>query len=883
MKKIFLLILLLLNAIISQPQVQLVLKLKDNEKNDINIYIKNLTEKYAFKEEYPFKNLKIEKDKSLFSDIRKIRIFHVKENNVEYLINKLNKKSIIEYCEKKDIPVLLYQPDDPGIASQYYLNNISAYQAWDIYKGDTNVVIGIVDTGTDLVHEDLWKNISFNWNDIIDGYDNDGDGYVDNFWGWDIGDNDNSPQWSENKISPDPHGVYVAGFSSATPDNGKGIAGIGFKTRFLPVKIKDSLGILSRAYEGVVYAADHDCKIINCSWGSTTPTRFAKDIINFVTYDKKCLIVAAAGNNGNTLNSVYYPAAYDNVVCVAATNQNNQKWIKSCYGKHIDVCAPGEAVYTTFPQNSYGMGWGTSFAAPMVAAQAALIYGYYNKNLHPLQIKAIIEHTAINIDTIQGNQAYSGLLGKGLINLKNSLIQRPDKYVHLVDYYSYVHNDTTKLSIIGINLFKPLNNLKLTLYGDNEVNVINESINYGFVDSLQFFNKNNENVFLLTYKKDKYDIAKELLLKIQDNDFTDYKTINVKLNPSYRDIVNGNLIFTICANGKLGFNDNQNSEGNGLLYKTNESLLSSMGIVILFNSNIYSSALYNDNHFKVLKGTKLFENDTIKYSISEFCDSLNPFSSGITVKLSVLAYKNNENVVELNYTLINNSPLNYDSLFFGLFSDIDILNPNFNVINFNSFLKLMYFEDKNIKTSTVGFILPNTIGKFYYAIDNDGANNSIGITNGINAAILNSLMKKNRYNAGGDYGNDVSCMLSYGPLFLNSGDSVNLKYLMFVASNTEELFNKAFEYLYSTDSIYAPTYSYDEELFISYNSNEILIQNFTTEKINLNVIDLNGRTIFSEEVDTGINKFSINFLSKGIYIISIISQNFNKHYKILKF
>ncbi|MCX7955098.1 MAG: S8 family peptidase [Bacteroidales bacterium] len=883
MKKCFIYFLFNVLFFYLSPQNYIVIKFKNNEKDKNNKYIESILQKYDLQIESPFDYVKPDKDLEQFnSNIKNIKIITNKNNNLftEYIINKLSKPAIIEYCEKKDIPILFYEPNDPGIGAQYYLNNIDAFEAWNIYKGDTNVVIGIVDTGTDLVHEDLWQNIAYNWNDIIDGYDNDSDGFIDNFWGWDIGDNDNSPQWSENKIAPDPHGVYVSGYCSATTDNHKGISGVGFKCRFLPVKIKDSIGTLLRAYEGVVFAAEHNCKIINCSWGSTTPSKFAKDIINYVTYNKKCLIISAAGNNGNTYNSIYYPAAYDEVVCVAATNQYNQKWHKSCYGKHIDVCAPGENVYTTLPQNSYGSGWGTSFASPIVAGQAALIYGYYNKKLHPLQIKAIIENSATNIDTIPANQMYAGMLGKGLINVKKSLHIMPQKYVHLIDYNFADINDTGYLSLRGINLFKPLTNLKLSLIGDTEINVFNNPIIYGFVDSLEIFELNN-NLFAFTYNKNKYDFIKEFSVLIEDDNYLDYKNIKIKINPSYKDLVNGNLIFTVCANGKLGFNDNQNSEGNGLLYKSNQSLISSMGIVILHN-NKYSSALYADNHFKVLKGTKIFDNDSIKFTHSEFCDSLNPFPLGITAKMSVVVHKNNDNVVVINYNLYNNSSENYDSLYFGLFSDVDILNSNYNSVNYNNLLNMLYFEDKNIPYTAVGFILPDSVTKYYYAIDNDGTNGSVGIANGINSAILNKLMKNNRYSAGGNYGNDVSCMLTYGPFFLNSGDSINLKFLMFVASNPEELIKKAFEYLYPSDSIHVSSINIDN-IFIKYDSNnkKLIIENKTGQFIKISLYNTTGIIIYSTLTDNKDIVIPLSNYPNGIYLLHILNNRFNKVFKIV--
>ncbi|GAI36367.1 unnamed protein product, partial [marine sediment metagenome] len=127
------------------------------------------------------------------------------------------------------LPELLYTPDDPLNIYQYYLDTIKAYDAWEICKGDSNIVIGITDTGVDIDHEDLQGNIYYNYNDPINGIDDDNDGFIDNFRGWDLGENDNNPQWEIND-----HGVVVTGIAGARTDNGIGISGVGFKSRFLP-------------------------------------------------------------------------------------------------------------------------------------------------------------------------------------------------------------------------------------------------------------------------------------------------------------------------------------------------------------------------------------------------------------------------------------------------------------------------------------------------------------------------------------------------------------------------------------------------------------------------------------------------------------------------
>ena len=183
--------------------------------------------------------------------------------SLEKTINKFLNTQLFEYVEPHYLPHLCYTPNDTLLSSQYGIVNIQAENAWSVNtttaRGDTNVVIGITDTGTDPLHNDLKTQIKHNYSDVPGGGDTDGDGYLDNFSGWDLGENDNDPTWTAN-----PHGVHVSGIAAAAVDNITGVAGVGFKCKFLPVKIADAGGALTQAYEGVVYAADHGCAIISC-------------------------------------------------------------------------------------------------------------------------------------------------------------------------------------------------------------------------------------------------------------------------------------------------------------------------------------------------------------------------------------------------------------------------------------------------------------------------------------------------------------------------------------------------------------------------------------------------------------------------------------------
>jgi len=136
--------------------------------------------------------------------------------NLQKAIRSIEATGLVEYAQPHNVPRPLLIPNDDSthMAAQYYLNNIQAYLAWDEETGDTNVVIGILDTGTELDHPDLKNNIKYNYDDPIGNGDEDGDGFIDNYRGWDMGENDNDPTTTLDAQGLG-HGVRVSGIAAA--------------------------------------------------------------------------------------------------------------------------------------------------------------------------------------------------------------------------------------------------------------------------------------------------------------------------------------------------------------------------------------------------------------------------------------------------------------------------------------------------------------------------------------------------------------------------------------------------------------------------------------------------------------------------------------------
>ncbi|GAH47056.1 unnamed protein product, partial [marine sediment metagenome] len=235
--------------------------------------------------------------------------------------------------------------------------DIDAPEAWDVETGSEDVVIAIVDTGVDYTHPDLADNIWVN-DDEISGndIDDDSNGYIDDVNGYDLADNDSDP------LDRMDHGTHCAGIAAAVGNNEIGIAGVSWNCKIMPVKVFTDEG-RTPVYlwsEGIKYAADNGADVLSMSIGGHGMADVLQDGIDYA-YGKGCVLVAAAGNDGGSRS--LYPAFFDNVISVAAINQNNGRCTKqdwdpdnhypliqgSTWGDEVDVAAPGNLVYSTMP------------------------------------------------------------------------------------------------------------------------------------------------------------------------------------------------------------------------------------------------------------------------------------------------------------------------------------------------------------------------------------------------------------------------------------------------------------------------------------------------------------------------------------------------------
>jgi hypothetical protein len=340
------------------------------------------------------------------------------------VIEEYRQDGYLECAEPYIIPVLDYVPNDPSLEDQWGLEKIDAVDAWDYVRGDKTKVakVGISDTGVYWYHPDLEDNMwinepeDINHNGRFDNFpdyqggdlnydDDDGNGYPDDVLGWDCADNDPDP------AEPSPiHGTHVAGCASEVTDNGEGGGGIGFSARIIAGKGGNSSGQLTAVYQAITYCSDQGADVVNCSWGSGSYYYAYQQTINRA-YDNGTQVVASAGNENNSY--LRYPASYEHVISVAATDQNDHKADFSSYGDSVDVSAPGVNIYSTWGESSYAYLQGTSMAAPITSGTLALLVAQDTLRT-PDDLTQIIKATTDSIDHL--NPSYRGQLGTGRIN-----------------------------------------------------------------------------------------------------------------------------------------------------------------------------------------------------------------------------------------------------------------------------------------------------------------------------------------------------------------------------------------------------------------------------------------------------------------------------------
>jgi len=370
-------------------------------------------------------------------EIPELRIKRVKINSgmsVEECIEQYHRLAggSIEYAEPNYILKADLFPNDPDFNTMYNLRNmgqnggvqgadVAASEAWDTATGGS-VVVAVIDTGVDYNHPDLADNIWKNEGEVPgNGVDDDGNGYVDDYRGWDFYNHDNDP------YDDHLHGTHCAGIIAAAGNNGTGVTGVCWKAKIMPLKFMGASGSGStaEAVNAILYATKMGAQVMSNSWGGGGCSQALRDAIQAAD-SAGVIFVAAAGNSAsdNDVNA-HYPSSYDckNIIAVAATDNCDLLASFSCYGlMSVDIAAPGVAIKSTIPGGGYGTYSGTSMAAPHVAGAAALAWSHSPTKTHTQVISNIL-NGATPLSSLDGKVATGGRLNlQQMLNPENDTV-----------------------------------------------------------------------------------------------------------------------------------------------------------------------------------------------------------------------------------------------------------------------------------------------------------------------------------------------------------------------------------------------------------------------------------------------------------------------------
>lgn len=291
--------------------------------------------------------------------------------------------------------------------------DINAPEAWEVTLGDSDLIVGVIDTGVHYRHPDLADNIFENPLEVLNGIDDDGNGYIDDIRGWDFHNGDNDPN------DDNFHGTHVAGTIAAVGNNNRGVVGVAPGVQILPLKVMGSggQGDTSNLVRAVEYAIGLkkrgiNIAVLNASLGGGPEEAAMRDVLSKADRAGITFVAAAGNSSGNSDVEPIYPATYDvpNVISVASINKKGLLSAFSNYGPNsVDIAAPGEDIWSTIIFNLYLPSGGTSMAAPHVAGIAALVQSRY-PNFTPAQIRARIMNTAKPYPDLKGKLIVPGLV-----------------------------------------------------------------------------------------------------------------------------------------------------------------------------------------------------------------------------------------------------------------------------------------------------------------------------------------------------------------------------------------------------------------------------------------------------------------------------------------
>lgn len=832
----------------------------------------------------------------------------------------------VEYAE----PLFIYEThettNDPINNSTINFHNFD--KAWDISKSSSDVIIAIVDSGVDYNHEDLKDKIWLNEEDILgNGIDDDNNGFIDDYYGWDFWDftsltgeriGDNNPIGFHSS-----HGTHVAGIATANPDNGLGLAGTGYNARYMAVKVggvaddpsteNNESRSIGFGYHGILYAVLNGADIINNSWGGGGFSNFGQDAIN-VAAEAGVIVIASAGNDA--ISTPQYPASYDHILSVGALGTSGDVIADySNYGTTVDVFATGTLQSSVVGVSEYSTFQGTSMSAPVVAGLAALLKSHY-PDWTAERITSQIRATSVSIVN-SNSQSFEYLLGKGKIDAERALAE-PLPGVR-IDNASFLNSEGGELEINEegiIRLFitndgSDINSLSFSIESlSDEANVLQNSFT---INSLANNETTTIDVPVILAPEIIQSLRAEFFIEYSDAslNYSDFKTIS--FDQLKFDVFNINdLAMSFSPTGNIGFYDASNAEG-GIGFVPNsktanfgdDNLLYEAGLLFSANdllaNTIRSRDGLSDRNFSPISLYSVTSPGVISDADGStvFAPIRQTLLGDAEITLNTYAFDDDDlsNVIFLNYLVSNTSPnLSLSEVYLGIFNDWDIGDSANNSVNYDSPNDIIYVSEDGDSDHPFAALATIANTSSVLAIENGFSGTDtefqFNIYDGFSFGEKQNSLRAGTNNTTAS-STDVSTVTATGPYYIEPGSTISVGFIYAFGETEQELFDQVnvarnlnlFE-ISDTNSDVDNFYPSATQIFQNYPNpfNPTTNIQFTLNKltdVNLSIYNVLGqkvRTIVDEQLQGGIYSYNLtmNNLSSGVYFAILQTSDSQK-------
>lgn len=375
---------------------------------------------------------------------RMVKVRYTSGDDPQLLAMEIARDPQVEYAEPYYVYPVNHSPNDPRLSAQWAVNVLKLKEAWDVTTGDSTIVIGDVDTGVDWTHEDLAASIWINPGEYgangelkDNGIDDDNNGKIDDWHGWDYF---GSGSFQSPRPDNDPmdgtlgHGTNTSGCAAALANNGKGIAGSSYRAKILAIKASTDNTSGVGGYDGILYAAQMGCRVINCSWGGTgNRSQALQDLIDDVT-DMGALVVGSSGNDPiDNDYTPHWPSSFNRVLNVGSVESSGAASNWCTYGTSVHTYSPGSGILTTRKGGGYTSPTGTSFSAPLAAGIAALVFSVH-PDWTPDQVAAQMRVTSDRFDNPATSKRFGRLNAFKAVSLNANLDEIPGLRVSSFSY-----------------------------------------------------------------------------------------------------------------------------------------------------------------------------------------------------------------------------------------------------------------------------------------------------------------------------------------------------------------------------------------------------------------------------------------------------------------